>query len=162
MGVMLGQVGVLQTVLWAESAPSQAIHSRFEEGERRWELTLWVDASQYITGRCGWGLWKRSVRGFYMPGDMLVVRVGSRLGGHTLRLNQNGMHISGRIGGIVTGCEIDVDAHQADVCGWLRSSPWCQQQIMVQWREMDVLLAVMIGALACYWGYVVNRWPEMS
>jgi hypothetical protein len=163
MGIVLGQLGVMQSPLWSESEPSTAIRSHFREGAREWEMVLWVSASGNIEGHCGGKVSGHNIRGIYRRSDDICVRIGGRIFGETLHLFlHEGAHIFGQIGGIITGCRVEAELHDNYITGWLRAKPFHQQRIYVQLMDIEAPVALMISCIACYFGYFVYNYPDLT
>lgn len=153
MGILLGQLGAMQTSLWAESEPSQAIRAEFNEGDRHWDIMVYISASGIIEGHCGGQVLRPRIRGLYRPGDSLRARIGGNIFGETLQLYlQNASRICGTLGGTISGCRVQADVQDHQIAGWLQSRGIHRERLVMNSGDVEPPIVLMIGCIACYFG----------
>ena len=161
MGIVLGQLGVLQSPLWAQQEAGRVIQAQFNTGERQWHMLLWVSSCGIIEGHYGAGhILEHRIRGTYRQGDGLEVRIGGRVFGDTLYLDlHNHTRIIGTIGGRLLGCVLDAAVGDGHITGWMTNHGIHREQFDVKMMDMEPAVALMMGGIACYHSYFVYHDP---
>lgn len=153
MGILLGQLGAMQTSLWAESEPSQAIRAEFNEGDWHWDIIVYIRGSGIIEGHCGGQVLRHRIQGLYRPGDSLRARIGGNIFGETLQLYlQNASRICGTLGGTISGCRVQADVQDQHIVGWLQSRGIHRERLVMNSGDVEPPIVLMIGCIACYFG----------
>lgn len=163
MGIVLGQLGVMTRELWAESEHGQVIRAQVDEGLGRWDAVLWVSDSGIIEGHCGGQLFRHAIRGRYHPSYALNARIGGYIWGDTVRFDLNHpSRIEGTIGGKISGCRLQAEIREYHIVGVLQNRGLHQEQFEIQLMDVPPPLALMVSALACYFGYFLKNVHELS
>ncbi len=160
MGIVLGQLGFLESPLWVQQEAGHVIQAQFNAGDRQWHLVMWISSSGIIEGHYGGAVVEHRMRGRYLEGDGLEVRVGGRVFGNTLYLDlHHPDHIVGTIGGRILGCVLDAEVYSEHVAGWMKNHGLHREQFTVNIRNMEPAIALLMGSIACYHSYFVYHDP---